>query len=80
MPYKLRVFECAGCGQPVERNRPEGAEVRCILCAVGRSVENALQQRSKSGEFYQRWARGMARAAREAEQLAAIGAEIDSIG
>lgn len=79
MPYAQRDYLCAGCGAPVARRAAAGAEVRCILCAVQRAVDNARQISQKSGPWYQRWAAGMARAGRDAEQLAAIAAEIDSI-
>lgn len=79
MPYRLRTFTCRGCGRPVDRRAPARAEVRCILCAVARAVENAQQLRYRAGPHYERWAAGMARAAAEAQQLAAIGADIDRI-
>ena len=77
MAWKLRRFNCADCGVPWEKRAPAGAEVRCINCAIARSVVNLQQLRARSGPFYQKWAAGIARAGREAEQLAAIGAEID---
>lgn len=80
MPYKLRDFQCAGCGEPVTDRRPAGAEVFCITCAIARSVANMRQMRTRNGEFYRRWAEGMARAGAAAVQLAAIADEIDQIG
>jgi hypothetical protein len=77
--YAIREFACTGCGAPVSRRAKADSKIRCITCAVARSAENAHQQRAKSGEFYERWAAGMVKAAREAEQLAAIGHEINSI-
>lgn len=79
MPYKLRVFECIGCGDLVERNRPAGAEVRCINCAIARSVESMHQMRTRSGPFYQKWADALAAAAAREQQYAAIGAQVDAL-
>lgn len=79
MPYKLRVFECAGCGGPVERNRPAGAQVRCINCAIERSIENLRQLRAHSGPFYEKWANRVAQSAAWHQQQAALGAQIDAL-
>ena len=79
MPYKLRVFECAGCGQLVERNAPDGARVRCIHCAIGRSVENMTQLRNKSGPFYERWLQGIAAAITREQEWAAIAPQISDL-
>lgn len=79
MPYKLREFACVGCGEVVERNRPAGAEVRCITCAIARSVECMRQMKARSGPFYQRWADAMAAAAAREQQYAAIGAQVDAL-
>lgn len=80
MPYALREFRCAGCEAPFRKRAKRGGEVYCIECAIRRSIENVYQQRSKSGLFYDRWAAGIMRAAREAETISAIGNEINSIG
>lgn len=79
MPYKLRTFECAGCGQLVERNAPDGANVRCIHCAIEHSVQVMTQIRNKSGPFYQKWADALAAAATREQQYAAIGVQVDEI-
>ena len=80
MTWAERLFECAGCGDPVRKRAAASAEVRCINCAVQRSQVNALQQMTKSGEFYRRWVAGMERAARLGRTVFAIGDEIDRIG
>ena len=79
MPYKLRIFECAGCGQEVERRGPPGSRVRCITCAIERSAENARQLRAHSGLFYVAWADAVAAAAAREQQYAAIGAQVDAL-
>lgn len=80
MPYKLRTFECAGCGQPVERRGPPDQVTRCITCAIQRSTDNIVQLRRKSGPLYQRWMQGITAGVAREQQLAAIAAEIDDIG
>lgn len=79
MPYKLRTFGCVECGQLVERNRPAGAQVRCINCAIARSVEVMRQMKAKSGPFYERWAKALGVAAAREQQYAAIGAQVDAL-
>lgn len=80
MPYAWRDFTCSECGDATQRRAPAGAQVRCINCSISRSIASMRGLHTRSGEFYQRWADGMERAARQARQLADIGAEIDSIG
>lgn len=80
MSWAERSFTCAGCGKPVRKRAAAGSDVRCIECAVERSMANAVQQMTKSGEFYRRWVVGMERAASEGRTVFHIGDEIDSIG
>ena len=80
MPYKLRIFECAGCGHQVERRGPPESQQRCIHCAIQRSTDNIVQLRNKSGPLYQRWMAGITAGVAREQQLAALAAEIDDIG
>lgn len=79
MPYKLRVFECAGCGQQVERRGPPESQQRCIHCSIRRAAENNIQLHHKSGPFYQRWMAGMMAGVAREQQLAALAADIDGL-
>lgn len=80
MPYKLRTFDCAGCGQPVERRGPPDQVTRCINCAIARSTENIVQLRRKCGPMYQRWLAGIAAGVAREQQWGALAAEIEDIG
>lgn len=64
--YSEKLFACVTCGKAFFARKPTSWEARCIDCAISRSVENAHQLRARSGEFYRRWAAGIARAAQRA--------------
>lgn len=79
MPYKLRVFQCAGCGREVNRRGPPDQVTRCIECAIARSTENILQLRRKCGPMYQRWLAGITAGVVREQQWGAFAAEIEDI-
>lgn len=71
MAYSEKLFACVNCGAAIMARKPVSWEARCIDCAIERSVTNVAQQRARRGEFFQRWAAGMARAAQRAAAEAA---------
>lgn len=79
MPYKLRQFQCSGCGDVVERHAAAGAEVRCINCAIQRSVDNMVQLRRKVGPFYKKWMKGIAAAIAREQEWADMAAQLEDM-
>ena len=62
---KTYNYTCQDCGKEYlsARSRPEGRR-RCAECAMKRMVDASVQLYEKSGPYYERWVKGMKRAAR----------------
>lgn len=72
MPYSEKLFARVTCGKAVFKRAAKDAQVRCLDCAIGRSVNWMLNMRHKRGSDYRKWADGMMRAARVAQAQATI--------
>lgn len=79
MPYKLRTFECSGCGDLLERRAGADTKVRCINCAIARSVDNMVQLRRKVGPLYQRWVEGITAGVAREREWAAVASQLEDV-
>lgn len=59
---RIKEMECAGgCGRKLRvgsntRNKPQ-----CINCSLDHMRENQVQMHNRSGPYYDKWLKGMAR-------------------
>ena len=82
MPYSVKVFVCAGCGEWFYRAKPKDWHPLCLNCAIKKSINNMHSMMYRTGPAYAKWAAGMERAARQAreriEEIAKLEKDVSS--
>lgn len=62
MAYEVDKPEpCVGCGEPTFRRARNTREALCVPCAIKKAVDVQIQMKNRSGPYYEKWRKAMAR-------------------